>query len=508
MGHAVISDIRIEVSNVFDLRKPEENNFVGRAANFIHIRTRPQVVRNALLFKAGDPVDARVIHESERILRALSFIRDARIVPEVGTGGRVTAVVEVRDAWSIKGGLKLHHVGGQTAYRFRVDEVNFLGYGKEILVSHEKDYERTTDELAYTDPQLFGSRWTLRTNYKKLSDGKARLLALERPFYALEARWSAGVWATRYQYVETLYNNGHSVYAFPSIRDEVSLFASWQYAGEGRTVRRAGIEFLSRQNLYGRLFTYRDGLLPAPDLADRRFRGLFFNWELAQDRYRTYDNLEAIGRTEDYNLGWDATLKLGYFSRSFGSTADAPYTQFEVTKGFAPGDDVLMLWRTVGHGRHENGLFRDIYLRSTFTWYSQHFRRQTLAFNADVAVGNRLDPEDYLYLGGSDGWRGYPNHFKAGDRRWRMSFEDRLVTSRSLWGLLQVGYVAYVDVGGLRSLRTGAMGKTYADVGAGFRFGNMKSAFGRVILLTVAVPLVKGPGVDNYQIVVGNVVDF
>jgi len=466
------------------------------------------VVRATLLFRKGDRVNARLIHESERLLRALSFIRDAKITPVVSSGGRVTALVQVRDAWSIKGGLKLHHVGGETAYRFRVDEVNFLGYGKEVLISHEKDYERTTDELAYTDPHLFGTWWTLKTNYKKLSDGKARLFALERPFYALETKWSAGVLATRYQYVETLYNNGDSVYAFPAIRDEVSLYASWQYARNGRTVRRAGIEFLSMQNLYGALFSYRQGLLPEPDLENRRLRGLFMNWELAQDKFGTYDNLEAIGRTEDYNLGWDATLKMGYFSRSFGSTVDAPYSAFTVSKGFAPGQDILILWRAAGHGRRENGEFRDLYMRTIFTYYNQRLRHQTLVFNADLTLGSRLDPEDYLYLGGSEGWRGYPNHFKAGDRRWRMSFEDRLVTSKSLWGLLQVGYVAYLDVGGLRDFRTGTMGKTYADVGAGFRFGNMKSAFGRVILLTVAVPLVKGPGVDNYQIVVGNVVDF
>ena len=47
-------------------------------------------------------------------------------------------------------------------------------------------------------------------------------------------------------------------------------------------------------------------------------------------------------------------------------------------------------------------------------------------------------------------------------------------------------------------------GATYIANGR-LRIGNLRSSVGRVIVLSVAVPLVKEPGMDNYQIVVGNV---
>ncbi len=45
-------------------------------------------------------------------------------------------------------------------------------------------------------------------------------------------------------------------------------------------------------------------------------------------------------------------------------------------------------------------------------------------------------------------------------------------------------------------------------MGGGFRFGDLKSSLGKVVLLTVAFPLVREPGLDRYQLVVGNVVHF
>ena len=76
-----IGALRIVTSDVFDLRKPDENYWLARAANFLHITTRERIIREALLFKLGDRVDAATIHETERLLRALPWVQDATIEP-------------------------------------------------------------------------------------------------------------------------------------------------------------------------------------------------------------------------------------------------------------------------------------------------------------------------------------------------------------------------------------------------------------------------------------------
>ena len=113
-------------------------------------------------------------------------------------------------------------------------------------------------------------------------------------------------------------------------------------------------------------------------------------------------------------------------------------------------------------------------------------------------------PEDVSYLGGKDRLRGYMNHFRIGDARWMFTLEDRIFTSFNLLGIFQLGFVAYLDAGGIRELSTGRWSKNYASVGTGLRIGNLKSAFGRVISLTVATPVVRESGVKGIQILLSS----
>ena len=44
----------------------------------------------------------------------------------------------------------------------------------------------------YDDPQVLGSWWRARAAYADNSDGSFGSLAIERPFYSLDTRWSTG----------------------------------------------------------------------------------------------------------------------------------------------------------------------------------------------------------------------------------------------------------------------------------------------------------------------------
>jgi hypothetical protein len=505
---AAVDRVEVRVYDVFDTSDPNENHWLGRAANFVHLTTRPRVVREALLFEEGDAVDAAVIRETERLLRNLPYIRDARITPRQEEDGTLTALVVVHDAWSLNLGAKLNSVGGQTAWRIRVHELNLFGFGKQILISHEQDFERITDEFGYADPQLFGTRWTFEGSYANLSDGESYEAVVERPFFELSTPWSVGFDGARMRYNQKLYDNDQTVYEFPSMDDHVSLYWKKLVSYRERTAWRAGVEFAVKQNSYGPLYTRRPGRIPEPDLSDRRFRGILLSLEVDQDRFRTYENILAVSRTEDHNLGWKAQMRLGYFSEKLGSYEDAWHFDWELTKGFLPHDETLVLLKSEAHGRKVNTGFQDVFFHGELTLYNQSFASQTLAADLDVVWGGHLDPESVVYLGGSDGLRGYPNHFRIGDRRWMVSVEDRFLTDWNLWGLVQAGFVVYADAGAIRWYHTGNWSRIYADVGGGLRFGNLKSAFGRVLLLTLAFPLVKEPGIDDFQVVVGNVIRF
>src|SRR5215469_1980945 len=74
---AVIGQVFVDNQNIFDLEDPRDDNWLFRAADDLHIKTKPAVIRTQLLFRPGDPYNRRLIDESERILRADGYFYDA-----------------------------------------------------------------------------------------------------------------------------------------------------------------------------------------------------------------------------------------------------------------------------------------------------------------------------------------------------------------------------------------------------------------------------------------------
>jgi hypothetical protein len=97
---AIIGEIRISADDVFNLDDPAENNWLFRFANRVHIQTRPEVIRNQLLFKSGEKLSAQRVQESERLLRGNRYLYEAHIRPVAWRdggrpgGGHATLVAE------------------------------------------------------------------------------------------------------------------------------------------------------------------------------------------------------------------------------------------------------------------------------------------------------------------------------------------------------------------------------------------------------------------------------
>jgi len=506
--------IEIRIGDVFDPARPHENHWIARAANFLHLETRPRVVAREIPFKAGDRVVARVVHETERNLRTFRFLKDAFIDPEVQPDGTVKAIVRTQDAWTLKVSAGFTQVGGQRSFGFSLKEANFLGLGKDLSMSHERTPERSTDTLLYRDRQFLGSLWTFTTRYQSLSDGKTRFAELSRPFRSLDTPWSMVFSVAASDSLTSVYNLRRTAFEFPSMLDSAFFEGMWARPARGRRVIRAGGGLDLRSARHGEVRAVEPEAstpaapLPPPDLPGRRLQGFHLAWSLYDDAYRDFQDLAGMTHTEDYNLGWEATLRAGLYAKALGSEADAPFFDAGAAKGWLPVPDLLLLLRASGSGRREPEGWRNALLSASFTAYYQGFPSQTQAAYLQVDSARRPDPESLLYLGGLEGLRGYANHLLLGDRRWIASFEERPITPINWLGILQLGFVVYADAGAIRRADTGRWSRTYLDVGGGLRFGDLKSSLGRVFLITVAFPLVREPGIDRYQLVIGNVVKF
>ena len=504
---AVIGDVVIDSGNVFDPKQPGEDHWLARLANALHMTTRPEVLRRELGFAPGDPVSARRIHEAERRLRGFRFIKDARIRAELMDDGRVRAVVEAKDAWTLKASIGFSRVGGQNSFGFSLQEVNLLGRGKTIGLQYSQDPDRTSTLLRYQDPQLFGTAWTLRAVYQNLSDGQARELALAKPFRGLDDAWAADGLVRDLSYQPFVEQQGQMAYRVPLAEKTWEAGFAGAVWRSGAEVQRLRIGAEYHQIRYGALETVTPGLLPPPLLDDRRLAGPSIAWTYFQDGFIATRDRLGMNQTEDYNLGWDLQLGLGIYAEAFGSDRNSPFIRGRLAKGWAM-DDSLVLLRVGGSARHEGEGIREGVAGANLTWYGPVGKRFASAARVDLDAVSGAGPEGVLYLGGEEGFRGYPNHFWAGDRRWLASFEERLFTDVQLWGLFRLGWVAFTDVGAIRRLDTGAWSRTYVDVGGGLRIGDLKSSLGRVVLLNLAWPLVREPSQDRWQLIFGNLVRF
>ena len=99
--------------------------------NAISFSTRSWVIRNLLLFKTGEQLDALSLRESERLLRTQDYIRDARIfIPSQSklTNDSVDIIVVVQERFALNASFRTSTSRGE----IQLYQNNFFGTGNKI----------------------------------------------------------------------------------------------------------------------------------------------------------------------------------------------------------------------------------------------------------------------------------------------------------------------------------------------------------------------------------------
>ncbi len=128
-GTTTIRSVRIERLQVFDT---PTGNILESAANSLHWTTTEATVRNELLFQEGDSLDAALIDETERNLRALPILTGAWIQVVSDSTDSVDVVIRTRDKWSLGGRVSYRQGGGLSALGMSLVEGNMFGKGQSV----------------------------------------------------------------------------------------------------------------------------------------------------------------------------------------------------------------------------------------------------------------------------------------------------------------------------------------------------------------------------------------
>ena len=501
---ATIRAINIIVENVFDPEgNPEEDKALYRFANRVHMRTRSDVIQTALLFRAGDRYDGRVLDESARALRARGFLADVRIVYRTydATTNSVDVEVRVRDAWSLSLNAKLSHSGGKTEWGLGLDEDNFLGRGKEINISYKSTIDRDESLLGYRDDNVLNTRVRLGAVFANASDGHRRELYSERPFYSLDTRWMTGGQFLDQRRIDTMYDLGQEIDEFRHDVRDLTIRGG---------VSRGIVDSRTRRWLFG-ASSEEDTFVPTeqkpqPVLLppDRKLVYPWVGWQLVADDFREMTELNDMGRTEDVAIGINLFASIGFAEKAFGSDRNATLLRAQVTRGWEPGDRALLQLGASTSTRHEHDGFKNSITQVDARYYRRNSDNLLLSVSLSAVATHELDPETQVLLGGDNGLRGYPIRYQAGENRMLFTVEERFYTDFYPWRLFRFGYAAFFDAGRVtgRDPRASAPLGTLYDVGFGLRLTSPRASRGQILHIDLAFPLNAPADIDSVQLIV------
>lgn len=445
-------------------------------ANDLHTSTRTRIIKNNIFFEEGDEVDPDLIADSERVLRQLPYVRDARIylIPREGTD-EVDALVIVKDIWSI---------GAEFSYsdveRFDVTLVdkNFLGLGHEFRNEFLFD-SQNTPKVGYS------GTYTINNIYNTFITGEL--------YYARS---------------EPLDRIGGSIYR-NFITPETKHAGGFTLLEEKRRLTRifpdTTITFFSKYNLQdiwlGRSFIIDEeedartnlvlaGSYSSVDFLDRPlvesdtnqqffdYNRYLFSVGLTKRAYEKSSLIAGFGRTEDIPVGYLIEATLGkevneFYSRTYLGYRLA-YGRYFDRIGYLKS--AVSLGGYVRNKRMEQGVFN-----MQFQYFSHLYRFNRTSyrqfFSLSYSNGIRRFENEFVDINDERGVRGLDYVFLRGTSKLAFSAETVAFTPLYFLGFRFAPFLfldfAVVNENSSKLLKN----QLYQGYGIGLRLRNENLAF-------------------------------
>ncbi|MDH5621073.1 MAG: hypothetical protein OEY74_03245 [Gammaproteobacteria bacterium] len=495
---AIVGEIVLDKSDVFDLSDPKENNSLYRLANRLHIITRDEVIVAQLLLQSGSPYSERLVRESERILRQNRYLYDAHIRPMQRADGTVDLTVVTRDIWSLGPDLSASRSGGENRSQIGLEEINLLGRGQTLRFNHEEDEDRRSNSFEFFDRHVRRSHLSAYLRVSDNSDGKSDQVSLIRPFYALDSRWSAGGLALDDDRRNALYFLGEEAAEYQHAHRYWSVFGGWSKGLRNGFATRWTAGITSDDDRFTQVTNPE---LPPLLPENRKLVYPFIAVEVVEDEFQTSQNRDQIGKTEDFFTGRYLSASLGWADESFGSDRNALVYAASVRRGYGSLQKNALLLSAAASGRLESAHSVDALVTFDARYYRTRSPKHLFFTTISASAGHRLDLDNPQEMGGNNGLRGYPLRYQSGDSKLLLTVEQRYFTEWYPFRLARIGGAVFADVGrvwGENPLGDDDQG-WLADIGFGLRIAPTRGSSGKMVHIDIAFPLNGDDSIDDVQ---------
>jgi outer membrane protein assembly factor BamA len=506
--NGLIDSITVNVHPIFDESNPDENNWLFRSINYLHINTRKSVIEKDLLFKANDPYDEKLIEESERVLRTRRYLNSASVVAKGNCSLSIPIAVDVREVWTLIPTLTFSHTAGNSNYSFGLHDSNFLGLGKKLQVLHSTTIERTGDVFAYYDPNTGAYDSTLAFQYADNDDGIHKSIELVKPFVPLDTEWSSGILYENFEQEDTLYNAGEEVDRFAHYNDSKSIFYGRKILHSTReSIHRVVLGYNTIKDNFTATGTPPDSSVLVP--TNREFAYPWIEYQHVTDRYIEAYNIREINRIEDINLGGVFNFRIGYGTAKFKTLDHAYVINTGYKQAFSLSENQFLLAELTAKGYYGDNEFHNTIVQNKMSYHWKDFSRGQFYIGITAARGFHLFEDAPLELGGDTGLRGYPVRYEAGNHLKLITIEQRYYGEREWLSLFHMGAAVFYDEGrvwgetGIPQDQT----QSVRNIGIGLRIsgtrtGNAEEGEHNILHIDIASPLDGGKDISKTQLTI------
>lgn len=479
----LIDSVVIENGDIFDLNLPKNRNWLFKLTNKLHVTTRKHVIKRELLVSKGDIFSKKLADESERNLRSLPYLWDARIEMIKSDSGSNLMKVTTSDRWTLAGGPTFNRSSGRTIYQLGFEELNFLGYGQRISFDYFiREFDENYTRASFYERRLFGTRYGLSAYYNGDPEIGKTGISIAKPLFSLNSKFGYSISYNDINRLDKYYSSD-------------SLFAQNRYAG-----RLLGFSAVYRFGTYenkvsiGLAYSYKDIkiserlILPAYSFGfpiDSIYSNYTLSLSASNFKYIKTIRINRMSRLEDIYLGRDVGLSSGF---AFDArTKNRLYRTMSFSGGISDkfGSNLIFLkfsrtfWYDGGIDYRKTTNLSIRYYNRTISWL-------TPVLMALYAEDWRRDGQETLYLGGDSGLRGYPRYYTEGEKLFRVNIENRIFTGIKLLSV-EFGITQFLDFG-----QTWSDGERFElrhnlwTVGAGIRIGTERVSNAEMIRIDFA----------------------
>ncbi len=453
----------------WDADKDSGQKFLNSVTRPFHSYTKDRLIREYLLFEQGQVVDPFLLADSERMLRDLDFINDARIilVPLSGSTESVAVVVETRDKWpfGITGNIK--DVG---RYDVNLYFSNLGGYGVRLdnKLIYRKDFEPNRGyQGRLAKRNIRGSFIDLRLLYEDSWQVLSQQAEIERPLIHPGIKWVGGaMWENT-----DVRDNGGIPRKFEKgdywVGHAIPLSKARSTEESARPLLVPAVRFRMID------FKMRPFASPDTNVSYLNIRDYFAGVTYQRLKHYKTSFLFKMGETEDIPSGFTVKLSGGYQDRE-GYDRSSAFFQTGYISVRNRGD-IFMGWLDLGGYFHdyvvEDGSFKMGGFYITPLKGGDRYRYRLYSFLTYTFAFNR-NRDTALVLGNRTGLRGLEDNLVKGNQRLILKMESRVYTPWSMMGFrfMVFGYADVGTVGGEDDVIH--QQKVYSSIGLGFRINN------------------------------------